>query len=324
MQKIVYDSLYKFLVSLGMVIFVLPFIILFFFYGKDPILISQKDFDSLSQYSKYNLDIREKLICVVNGKIIWIFLICTIIGIILIVYGFICWKKVQKQIDLELELRNEKQYRELSSIEIINKVSEDIAETESDGGYVNNNSVNNYEETDSRANSREDETRIKNNINISNSNDDRSDYKMIDKEKQNNKDQLIIEYLKVENCVYEKLMNTIGKEYEIKRDIKIGRFMGADIIAKSKESNIDLMYEIKYFKRGITSVSRLADTFDRLKKLEREYETEYHRNVRGILIIVTPDIIQDSFMEKFVELSHRVDDFGIKTEFYSLKELQIN
>lgn len=52
MDKLEYDSLHKFLVSLGVIFIALPFVVLYFVFSNDVILISQIDFDGLSQYSQ--------------------------------------------------------------------------------------------------------------------------------------------------------------------------------------------------------------------------------------------------------------------------------
>ena len=52
MDKLQYDSLYKFLVSLGIILIALPIAALVYLLNSEPILISQSDFDALSEYSQ--------------------------------------------------------------------------------------------------------------------------------------------------------------------------------------------------------------------------------------------------------------------------------
>ena len=51
MDKLQYDNLYKFLVSLGIVLIIVPVAALAFLLNMEPLLISQVDYDSLSDFS---------------------------------------------------------------------------------------------------------------------------------------------------------------------------------------------------------------------------------------------------------------------------------
>ena len=52
MDKLQYDSFYKFLVSLGIVLITLPIFVLLYILNADYILISQNDYNNLSAISK--------------------------------------------------------------------------------------------------------------------------------------------------------------------------------------------------------------------------------------------------------------------------------
>ena len=56
MEKLEYDSLHKFLVSLGIFFIVLPFLILLYNLTVDIPLVSQEEFDVLSSYSQNQLN----------------------------------------------------------------------------------------------------------------------------------------------------------------------------------------------------------------------------------------------------------------------------
>ena len=62
MDKLQYDSFYKFLVSLGLILLALPFAALIFLFYVDPILISQVEYDALSEFSLQMIENRNELV----------------------------------------------------------------------------------------------------------------------------------------------------------------------------------------------------------------------------------------------------------------------
>ena len=72
MDKLQYDSFYKFLVSLGMLLITLPVLAFLYVLNMDCKLISQSDYDNLSQISIKRIGIINLLfyICVLKKLII--------------------------------------------------------------------------------------------------------------------------------------------------------------------------------------------------------------------------------------------------------------
>lgn len=62
MDKLQYDSLYKFLVSLGVVLIALPIAAFVFIANSATLIISQAEYESLSEYSIQDLEQREFII----------------------------------------------------------------------------------------------------------------------------------------------------------------------------------------------------------------------------------------------------------------------
>lgn len=59
MDKLQYDSFYKFLVSLGIVLITLPIFVLLYILNADYILISQNDYNNLSAISLQSIKTHE-------------------------------------------------------------------------------------------------------------------------------------------------------------------------------------------------------------------------------------------------------------------------
>ena len=64
MSKLEYDNLYKFLVSFGIILIILPFAALFYFYNSSPILISQTEYDSLSAYTLELINSKKEILSI--------------------------------------------------------------------------------------------------------------------------------------------------------------------------------------------------------------------------------------------------------------------
>lgn len=112
MEKLQFDSFYKFLVSLGVGLFVVPF----FFVnqmlsGKYDLLISQEEYDDLSTYSINTLNFRDKVYIFASNHQTLIIIACCILfafSIALIIFGLIRWYKNQKCLDAQTRYQTKK------------------------------------------------------------------------------------------------------------------------------------------------------------------------------------------------------------------------
>ena len=85
-------------------------------------------------------------------------------------------------------------------------------------------------------------------------------------------------------------------------------------IAISKENNIDLIYEIKYWKQP--DPSRIRKSLERLYQSGINHETVKHQNFRCILVIVTSK-------EKLGEMSYRVGVLSHENVNYDFSKIEI-
>lgn len=133
MDKLEYDSLHKFLVSLGVVFIAIPFLALYFIVGNEVALISQVDFDNLSLYTQSLLEQQRTLL---KGIIIVLPIICIalfIAGMLLLWIGIKNWKKVQKNLDAVIEsdrVRHELETEKMKNTEIVEKATAEVKEYE--------------------------------------------------------------------------------------------------------------------------------------------------------------------------------------------------
>lgn len=103
MNNLQYDSFYKFLVSLGIVLLTLPIFAVLYILNADYILISQTDYDNLSAISLHILETHVHTLQLVNDIIPIIVPLSSIIGLILIIIGSYKWYGIQKQLDEQIK-----------------------------------------------------------------------------------------------------------------------------------------------------------------------------------------------------------------------------
>lgn len=147
MDKLKYDSIYKFIVSLGIIVIVLPFIIAYYFFNNNEIiLINQEQISKLTEISVKIVEFKQSFILNLINQIVYIgiaVIIIEIIGVILIVMGLILWHKNVQDIEnkkLMLEYKiSEKNLMRLSANEKKNKVKEEISNNSS---KINKNKIN--------------------------------------------------------------------------------------------------------------------------------------------------------------------------------------
>ena len=98
----------------------------------------------------------------------------------------------------------------------------------------------------------------------------------------------LFNYLKIEDQSFDYLKRQ-GKlyldEYSLKRNVKIGAYE-YDAIAISKEDNVDLLFEVRYWP-SIPNLRNIKFSIQHLKKSAEFYERHMKRNFRIKLIVVT-------------------------------------
>lgn len=248
MDKLQYDDLYKFLVSLGMVLIILPIAALIYLFNAEPILISQVDFDLLSAFSLQMIANRGALVSYATAVFPWVAGALMSIGVGLLCCGVKQWIGVQKNLDKKLDAEATMQTLNLlrmSHEEIAAKMKEEASEA----------------------------TAIERPSGAGPLTDD-AHSKMMNK------------YSEIEERCFGFFFKEYAKKYTFERNIRMGRF-DYDFIGVSQLDNTDLIVEIKYFRAAI-NVKRLYDVFEHIHDAGVNYETIAHRNFKCIVIVVTP------------------------------------
>lgn len=142
MEKLQYDSFYKFMVSVGVVLVATPLIGLYYLLcNGNQILISQIEYDALSTTSMQYVQERDQTILCVLHILPWALLILILCGFVCLIYGGIKWHGIQKELDEQTKLKTKEQkhtVEKLTASEIVAKV---IDETEDDQETQNAHNV---------------------------------------------------------------------------------------------------------------------------------------------------------------------------------------
>lgn len=275
MDKLQYDNLYKFLVSLGIVLIILPVAALFFLFNMEPILISQADYDLLSEFSLQMIANRNELTSYFISIFPWFAgsLICIGVGVLLI--GICNWVGLQKNLDKKLDAETAIQTLNLlkmNSAEVTAKIEEEVKETAAIetptppvSPVVNDHSS------------------------------------------------AMNKYIEIEDLCFNYFTKRYAKKYSFVRNIRMGKYC-YDFIGVSKLDNIDIIFEIKYMKIAAGNSRRIYDLFERVYDSGVNYETIAHRNFRCVVVMVTPkeelprlENIVETYCKAYRENANRIE-----------------
>ena len=100
MDKLQYDSFYKFMVSAGVVLVAAPLVGLYYLLSNgNQILITQTEYESLSATSMQFVQQRDQTILHVLKALPWLLGGLILIGLVCLIYGGIKWHNIQKEIN---------------------------------------------------------------------------------------------------------------------------------------------------------------------------------------------------------------------------------
>lgn len=275
MDKLQYDNLYKFLVSLGIVLIILPVAALVFLFNMEPILISQADYDLLSEFSLQMIANRNELTSYFISIFPWFAgsLICIGVGVLLI--GICNWVGLQKNLDKKLDAETAIQTLNLlkmNSAEVTAKIEEEVKETAAIetptppvSPVVNDHSS------------------------------------------------AMNKYIEIEDLCFNYFTKRYAKKYSFEQNIRMGKYC-YDFIGVSKLDNIDIIFEIKYMKIAAGNSRRIYDLFERVYDSGVNYETIAHRNFRCVVVMVTPkeelprlENIVETYCKAYRENANRIE-----------------
>lgn len=282
-----------------MIIF--PIIALGFFFNSEILILSQNEFDNLSEHSLRAICQKENILHFIIT--IFPFVACglLLLGVVLLIYGCYKWRKIQNHLDEQVESDTtikKINAKKMSAEEIVNKASFEVSETEVPfdiDPFINDS--NPKSDVDKKVN-----------------------YKAKSQDIRNSHINHIIDYMKVERMCFMEVNRQYGKRYDLQNNVKIDN-IEYDFIAVSKYDNIDIIFEVKYW-RSLPASSAISNMLYRLTKAGINYENSAHRNFRLTLIIVTPNKNIDLIKNRINKMQNENDIHSqIKIEYYVEEEL---
>lgn len=159
MKYLEFDSLYKFVISVGIIFILSPLVVFYLLFNKNiDLLISKEEFAKLTQTSQEIIIIKQKLFLdLINSHKYYIIAgFAMTIGLALIAFGIYGWRKAQWQVDLKSILENEKLKNEIgiSTEEKRIKIEEEISNDKRILGNTKSSTVHEYMEIEKKLFSR--------------------------------------------------------------------------------------------------------------------------------------------------------------------------
>lgn len=267
MKQIQYDTFYKFIVSIGIILIITP--ILGFHYilsGSYDIIISADEYAKLSSVSLKIMENKSNLLFFIYYIFPFILFTLLIAGIICLYWGGKRWAFIQKKLDKQIDYNLEKDRIaiKMSLSEIVNNTMHEVDET------LENNT--NDESVAS--------------INLVESNDYRT---------------RLINAFQAEDKCFTLIRTELSSTHTISRNIKVNG-MEYDIIATSERYDYDNLYEIKYWTR-ISSLT-LKTVLERIQKAGDNYEQTLGRKFQFILMIVLPSENAEQLKTQIEKIIH--------------------
>ena len=247
MDKLQYDSFYKFIVSVGIVLIVAPLFCLHYLVsGSYDIIMTQEEANNLSEISSDFLSIKIKYVQKIFKYLPTTCILIIIIGVFFVFWGCLKWFQIQKTLDQITKLDLEEKELHIQSMS-----AKEIAEK------VINEDIENHENPSS------DSQITRSNLTAS---------------------ARIRKTFEIEDACYSYLKIKLNRKYNVYQNAKVGN-CDYDIIASSKYNNIDLLYEIKYWNNPV-SKSTLVRLVNQIEKRGISYENIAHRKIRFIILII--------------------------------------
>ena len=276
MDKLQYDSFYKFLVSLGMLLITLPVLAYLYILNTNYKLISQNDYDNLSEISIQRMNDNLKLLDFTTTIMPVVSIVLIVTGLVLIIIGCCKWYSIQKELDEQIKsdtITKKINATQLSSSETVEKVANEIS------------------------------TEQNNSTNVSS---DR-----------------VVRYMQIEDNCYKYFSKKLSRRYLLKQNLRIGR-LEYDIIALSKHTKNDLIFEIKYWTITNITNNRLEHLITNVKYMCENYKSNTDRNCKSVIVIVAPkekiEKIQNCCLNHFDDYKDSLLE-NVSFEFFAEEDL---
>ena len=292
MNKPEYGSLHKFLVSLGLILLALPLILLYFFTRTDFLLLTRAEYAKLSDFSLHQLQQYDALMSQLETLFPVLCIVSLAGGIALLYRGIIGWAPVQDDLDRAIKadrLSRELKNKQMSSSEVLEKAVSEAEEAEEVNAPAQENALPPPPQPEAAPS--EPEPKAEDTAKAAPPEPaipSKPDAPSKPAASARSTAAAARKYLEIESRYFAFLRRSGALEhYRLERNIRLDRF-SYDAIAVSERDNIDIIYEVKYWRR-MSSLASVQSVLQHLESAGVNYERLRRRNFRCVLVIVMPD-----------------------------------
>lgn len=271
-DKFSYESLYKFIVSIGIFLALFPFLTLYTISKlANDMIVSNKTIKNATKISREIIEKKQNIyLYIIDNPFFYIFLLIVFLfGIFCIVNGINKWSTVQKNDDYKkeleaesLEIENQRLKNEygITEKDKIKKVKQEVLYEQKYYGYQNS---------------------VKS----------------------------IMEYYIIEQKVAKKIIKDFSKTHNVVYGFRLGAYE-YDIVAKGKGFlNKDYFFEIKYLKKNIQK-DWFKKLMDKISKQKENYINQTNRLPYVKIVIVTEEIVFEK-VKFFISKQDEINNLSI-------------
>lgn len=270
MSKIEYDSLYKFIVSIGIALCTLSVLAIYFSLQESSVLLIHEDeLAQLTDTARQAISAKQHLACMLAYSVLPFSIISFLIGVIIVVRGIVMWHSRQKVQDEKQDIELQAAKLELQKATPAEKNEKILREA------LESANTDISEKTDDQL----DETLSISEIKV--------EQNAVRKENEMPFAQFSKQYRQVEAVVIAKIEHQLSYTHDIQTDVKIEGLV-FDAVAVSKGNSPDYIFEIKYLHSATSwNASKWSSVFLRMCQQEFAYLRKTERKVVPVLVIVT-------------------------------------
>jgi hypothetical protein len=129
--------------------------------------------------------------------------------------------------------------------------------------------------------------------------------------------------MQIEDKCYKYFSQKLSRRYLLKQNLRIGR-LEYDIIALSKHTKNDLIFEIKYWTITNITNNRLEHLITNVKYMCENYKSNTDRNCESVIVIVAPkekiEKIQNCCLNHFDDYKDSLLE-NVSFEFFAEEDL---
>lgn len=296
-----YGNLYKFQVSLGVFLFLIPFLFTYLIIKEEfDIFISQEVFLSYPEKVRELFENKLNILVFLSDEriVVFFFAFFIFLGFYCLQIGLINWARIQLTQDEMDQIKIKRMQESPKNLKI------DIREVEEDGFNKENKGFKKQSPTDNLFQSHKD---INKNANS----------------KRNKEYRLRHRGELLEDACAELLKHTLGDSYDIYRNVRISDDMRGliDIVALRKlaRTGEDILYEIK---TAAGALHTLQLTLNLINKNCESYKKRLGRTCKSVILAIVPTNEMEKYLERFSAVKDIMDTHRVEVELVSEDSLE--